>query len=67
MLQQASIELRRKKSRCRHPNTARHSDHRLHTATLDGVIDLRDLIYFGSLIGLALFINVIIVDQKRAG
>jgi ABC-2 type transport system permease protein len=34
---------------------------------MNGVIDLRDLIYFGSLIGLALFINVIVVDQKRAG
>lgn len=36
-------------------------------AIMDGVIDLRDLIFFGSLIALFLFINVIVIDQKRAG
>ena len=36
-------------------------------AIMKGVIDLRDLVFFGSLIGLFLFINVIVVDQKRAG
>jgi ABC-2 type transport system permease protein len=30
-----------------------------------GVIDLRDLIYFGSLIAVSLFINVVIVDIKK--
>jgi ABC-2 type transport system permease protein len=34
---------------------------------MNGVIDLRDLIYFGSLIALFLFINVVILDLKRAG
>jgi ABC-2 type transport system permease protein len=34
---------------------------------MNGVIDLRDIVYFGSLIALALFVNVIVVDQKRAG
>ena len=36
-------------------------------AIMEGVIDLRDLMFFGSLIGLFLFINVIVIDQKRAG
>lgn len=36
-------------------------------AIMDGVIDLRDLIFFGSLIALFLFVNVIVIDQKRAG
>ncbi len=30
-----------------------------------GIIDVRDVIFFGSLIGLALFINTIIVDAKK--
>ena len=34
---------------------------------MDGVIDFRDLMFFGSLIALFLFINVIVIDQKRAG
>jgi ABC-2 type transport system permease protein len=32
-----------------------------------GVIDLRDLVYFGSLIALFLGINVVLVDMKKAG
>jgi ABC-2 type transport system permease protein len=36
-------------------------------AIMDGVIDLRDLVFFGSLIALFLFLNVIVIDQKRAG
>ncbi len=32
-----------------------------------GVIDLRDVVYFGSVIGLFLTINVIIIDLKKAG
>ena len=36
-------------------------------AIMDGVIDLRDVIFFGSLIALFLFINVVVIDQKRAG
>jgi ABC-2 type transport system permease protein len=32
-----------------------------------GVIDLRDLVYFGSLIALSLGINVVLVDMKKAG
>lgn len=36
-------------------------------AIMDGVIDLRDLVFFGSLIALFLFVNVIVIDQKRAG
>jgi ABC-2 type transport system permease protein len=35
-------------------------------AILDGVVDLRDLIYFGSLIALCLFINSVVIDLKRA-
>ena len=37
------------------------------SSIMEGVIDLRDLIFFGSLIALALFINVIVIDLKRAG
>ena len=36
------------------------------SAILKGVIDLRDLIYFLSLIAFWLFANVIIIDQKKA-
>ncbi len=32
-----------------------------------GVIDLRDLMFFGSLIGIALFVNVAIVEIKKVG
>lgn len=35
-------------------------------AIMDGVIDLRDLIFFGSLIALSLFINSVVIDLKRA-
>jgi ABC-2 type transport system permease protein len=31
-----------------------------------GLLDLRDLIYFASLIGFALFANTIVVDLKKA-
>jgi ABC-2 type transport system permease protein len=34
---------------------------------MDGVIDLRDLIFFGSLIAVFLYINVVVIDLKRAG
>ncbi len=34
-------------------------------AILGGVIDIRDVIFFGSLIGLALFVNVVLVDLKK--
>lgn len=36
-------------------------------AIMNGVIDLRDLIFFGGLIALFLYINTIVVDLKRAG
>lgn len=36
-------------------------------AIMNGVIDLRDLIFFGGLIALFLYINVIVIDLKRAG
>ena len=36
-------------------------------AIMSGVIDLRDLTFFGSLIALFLFINVVVLDLKRAG
>ena len=36
------------------------------TAITKGVIDLRDLIFFGSLIALSLFINVMLIDLKKA-
>ena len=32
-----------------------------------GVIDIKDLFFFGSLIGLFLFANAIVVDLKKAG
>ncbi len=35
-------------------------------AIMDGVIDMRDLIFFGSLIALCLFINSVLIDLKRA-
>jgi ABC-2 type transport system permease protein len=35
------------------------------TSITKGIIDLRDVVFFGSLIGLALFINTIIVDTKK--
>ncbi len=38
-----------------------------YAAIMNGVIDFRDIIFFGSLIALFLFINVIVIDQKRAG
>ena len=31
-----------------------------------GVIDLRDLIFFGSIIGLALYANALILDHQKA-
>jgi ABC-2 type transport system permease protein len=37
-----------------------------YASIMAGVIDLRDLVFFGSLIALFLFINVIVIDQKRA-
>lgn len=36
-------------------------------AIMNGVIDLRDVTFFGSLIALFLFVNVIVLDLKRAG
>ena len=36
------------------------------TAITKGVIDLRDLIFFGSLVALSLFINVMLIDLKKA-
>ncbi len=36
-------------------------------AIMEGVIDFRDLVFFGSLIALFLFINVVVIDLKRAG
>ena len=36
------------------------------SAILKGVIDLRDLIFFSSLITFWLFANIIIIDQKKA-
>jgi ABC-2 type transport system permease protein len=35
-------------------------------AIMNGVIDLRDILYFGSLMGLCLFINAVVIDLKRA-
>ena len=35
-------------------------------AILKGVIDIRDLIFFGTLIAFWLFANVIIIDLKKA-
>jgi len=35
-------------------------------AIMNGVIDLRDVVYFASLIGLCLFINAVVIDLKRA-
>jgi ABC-2 type transport system permease protein len=35
-------------------------------AIMSGVIDFRDLVFFAALISLFLFINVIVIDQKRA-
>jgi ABC-2 type transport system permease protein len=29
-----------------------------------GIIDLRDVVFYGSLISLALFINIIVVESK---
>jgi ABC-2 type transport system permease protein len=37
------------------------------SAIMNGVIDLRDVIFFGSLIALFLFTNVVVLDLKRAG
>ncbi|MBI1208160.1 MAG: ABC transporter permease subunit [Azospirillum sp.] len=36
-------------------------------AILDGVIDLRDVVFFGSLMALWLFANAIVVDLRKAG
>jgi gliding motility-associated transport system permease protein len=36
-------------------------------AIMEGVIDLRDVVFFGTLMALFLFINVIVIDLKRAG
>lgn len=33
---------------------------------MNGVIDLRDMLFFGSLITLSLFINAVVIDLKRA-
>jgi len=35
-------------------------------AIMNGVIDLRDLVFFGSLIALCLFINAVVIDLRRA-
>jgi ABC-2 type transport system permease protein len=35
-------------------------------AIMNGVIDLRDLVFFGSLIALSLFINAVVIDLRRA-
>ena len=34
-------------------------------AIMGGVIDIRDMVFFGSLIGLCLFVNVVLVDMKK--
>ena len=36
-------------------------------AISSGVIDVRDLVYFGSLIALFLFITVVLIDLKKEG
>ena len=36
-------------------------------AITKGVIDLRDLLFFGTLIALCLFATAVIVDLKKAG
>ncbi|MDP6709187.1 MAG: ABC transporter permease, partial [Alphaproteobacteria bacterium] len=36
-------------------------------AIMDGVIDLRDLIYFATVIAFWLFANLVIVEAKKAG
>lgn len=36
------------------------------SAITKGVIDLRDIVFFGSLIGICLFMNVILVDIKKS-
>ena len=38
-----------------------------YAAIMDGVIDLRDLVFFGTLIALFLFVTAVVIDQKRAG
>ncbi len=35
-------------------------------AIMNGVIDLRDLVFFGSLIAISLFINAVVIDLRRA-
>jgi ABC-2 type transport system permease protein len=37
------------------------------TSISRGVIDLRDIIYFGSLIAAFLFANAVIVDMRKSG
>jgi ABC-2 type transport system permease protein len=34
---------------------------------MKGVVDLRAVVYFSSLTALALFVNIVVLDQKRAG
>ena len=36
------------------------------SAITKGVIDLRDVVFFGSLIGISLFLNVVVVDVKKS-
>ncbi|MSP67228.1 MAG: ABC transporter permease [Alphaproteobacteria bacterium] len=38
-----------------------------YTAIAKGVLDLRDIVYFGSVMALALFANAVIVELKKAG
>ncbi len=37
-----------------------------YTAIISGVIDLRDITFFGSLIGVCLFLNMVIIDLRKA-
>jgi ABC-2 type transport system permease protein len=36
------------------------------TAIMKGVIELRDLVFFASLIAFWLFVNIVVIDLKKA-
>jgi ABC-2 type transport system permease protein len=48
-------------------DTVRYFSFQTHFGSISrGLIDLRDLIFFGSLIGVFLFMNAIVIELKKA-
>ena len=61
-----SLQPRDSGSRHAHAARPRRSGHAHFDAISKGVIDLRDLVYFGALIGFWLAATAVVLDMKKA-